>query len=116
MTLRLFAYIVGSTVAVLTVGTIFSSRFIEYDNEPSVLLFGIVLGVLMAFVKPVLDRLTLPLTCLTFGLFALVVNIALFAIAVAVTPGIEASVWGAAIGAVFAAVINGIVYSIVDEH
>jgi putative membrane protein len=116
VTLRVVAYIVGSIVAVLAVGTIFSTRFVRYEDEASVLAFGIVLGLLMAFVKPVLERLTLPLTCLTFGAFALVINALLFGVAARVTPGVEASFWGAVAGAIFATVISGIVYSIVDER
>ena len=112
---RVVAYIVGSMVAVLAVGTIFQDRFVIYESEAAVLTFGIVLGVLTAFVKPVLQFISLPLTCLTFGLFALVINAALFGLAAAVTPGLEVTLWGAIVGAIFASVINGIVYSVVDE-
>jgi putative membrane protein len=59
--------------------------------------------------------ISLPLTCLTFGLFALVINAALFGLAVALTPGLEVTMWGAIVGAIFASVTNGIVYSVVDE-
>ena len=80
---RIVAYIVGSMVAVLAVGTIFQDRFVTYESEVAVLTFGIVLGVLTAFVKPALKFISLPLTCLTFGLFALVINAALFGLAAA---------------------------------
>ncbi|MEA2529215.1 MAG: hypothetical protein QOG89_859, partial [Thermomicrobiales bacterium] len=32
------------------------------------------------------------------------------------TPGLEVNVWGAAIGALFTSIANGIVFSIVDEE
>lgn len=115
MIARLVAYIVGSMVAVLAVGTIFQNRFVEYDSEIAVLTFGIALGVLTAFVKPVLQIISIPLTCLTFGLFALVINAALFGVAALVTPGLSVTAWGAIVGAIFASITNGIVYSIVDE-
>ena len=51
---RLVAYIIGSMVAVLAVGTIFRDRFVTYESETAVLIFGIVLGLLTAYVKPVL--------------------------------------------------------------
>jgi putative membrane protein len=115
VTARIVAYIIGSMVAVLAVGTIFEERFVTYESEAAVLTFGIVLGLLTAFVKPALQVVSLPLTCLTFGLFALVINATLFGLAAAVTPGLDVSIWGAMVGAVFAIVTNGIVYSVVDE-
>lgn len=113
---RIVAYIVGSMVAVLAVGTIFQDRFVTYESEIAVLTFGVALGVLTAFVKPVLQFITLPLTCLTFGMFALVINAALFGLAAWLTPGLDVTGWGAVVGAVFASVTNGIVYSVVDEQ
>jgi putative membrane protein len=115
MIARVVAYIVGSSVAVLAVGTIFQDRFVTYESEVAVLTFGVALGVLTAFVKPVLEAISLPLTCLTFGLFILVINAALFGLAAWLTPGMEVTTWGAVVGAIVASVTNGIVYSVVDE-
>ena len=116
MIARIVAYTIGSIVAVLVVGTIFNDRLVTYTSETSVLTFGIVLGLLSAFIKPILSMITFPLTCLTFGLFALVVNAALFGLAARVTPGMNVTLWGAVIGAVCASVIHGVIYSIVDER
>ncbi|MGI8477761.1 MAG: phage holin family protein [Thermomicrobiales bacterium] len=116
MTGRIIAYIVGSIVAVLALGTIFQDRFVTYTSESAVLIFGIILGALSAFLKPALQLMTLPITCLTFGAFALVVNAALFGLAAWLTPGLQVTLWGAVIGAVLASVTNGIVFSIVDER
>ena len=116
MTVRIVAYIVGSLVAVLAVGTLFQERFVTYENRESVMIFGVVLGILSALVKPALQVVSLPLTCLTFGLFALAINAALFGLAARVTPGLTVTFWGAVVGAVFASVCNGIVFSVVDEQ
>ena len=113
---RIVAYIVGSMVAVLAVGTVFQDRFVTYESEAAVLIFGIVLGILTAYVKPALQFVSLPLTCLTFGLFALVINAVLFGIAARITPGLSVTTWGAVVGAIFASNTNGIVYSVVDEN
>jgi putative membrane protein len=48
---------------------------------------AIVIGLLNMFVRPVFVLLTLPLTILTFGLFVLVINGVLFAIAAWLVPG-----------------------------
>jgi putative membrane protein len=45
---------------------------------PAAVVAALVLGLVNAFVRPVVKLLTLPLTCLTLGLFSLVVNAALF--------------------------------------
>lgn len=39
---------------------------------------ALVLGLINAFIRPVVKLLTLPLTCLTLGLFSLVINAVLF--------------------------------------
>ncbi len=41
------------------------------------ILFGIILGLLNFFVKPILDTITLPLRIITLGLFSFVTNMAL---------------------------------------
>lgn len=115
MVVRLLAYIVGSMVAVLAVGTIFQSSLVEYDSQRDVWIFGIALGILSAFIKPVLKVIALPITCLTFGLFAIVINAGLFAAAAYITPNLDVTAWGALVGGIFAAVINGVIYSVVDE-
>lgn len=112
---RLVAYVVGSMIAVLTLGTLFRGRFVTYENELAVLIFALILGVLTAYIKPFLAIITLPLSCLTFGLFALALNAALFALAAWVTPGMEITFWGAVVGALLTSIANGIVFAIVDE-
>lgn len=51
------------------------------------LVAAIVIGVINTFLKPVLLVITLPLTIMTFGLFALVVNVVLLLLAAQIVPG-----------------------------
>ncbi len=51
------------------------------------LVVAVVLGILNTFLKPILLFLTLPVTVLTLGLFALVVNTALILLAAWIVPG-----------------------------
>jgi len=51
-------------------------------------LFSIVLGLVNAVIKPIVQILALPITLLTLGLFALVVNIGMFYLAAAIVPGV----------------------------
>jgi putative membrane protein len=66
------------------------------------LVVAVVLGVLNTFLKPILLFLTFPVTVLTLGLFALVVNTALILLATWIVPGF-------AIASFFTAFIFGIV-------
>ncbi len=116
MLLRTIAFIVGSIVTVLAVGTIFPPDMVFYVDQEAVLVFGVVLGVLTSFLKPILSALTLPISCLTFGLFSFVLNTGLFALAARITPNVTVSLLGALVGGVFAAIINGVMYSVVDER
>ena len=113
--MRFVAYVIATIVATLALGTI-SPRLIEFDRAESVLLFAVVLGFINAFIKPVVNLLTLPLSCLTFGLFAIVVNAALFWLGAYITPDVEVPEWwGALIGSVLVSVASGIIFTVVDE-
>jgi putative membrane protein len=114
--IRLVGYIAGGIVAVLLIGTVFGDRLATYDDETSVLLFGAALGALTFFVKPLIAMISLPITCLTFGLFALVIDAVFFAVAARIAPGIEVTWLGALAGGLTASVISGIVFSIVDDE
>lgn len=70
---------------------------IHVASLPPLLLAALVLGLVNAFVKPVLVILTLPITILSLGLFYLVVNGIAFALAAALVPGFSIASLGAAI-------------------
>ncbi|PIF46587.1 putative membrane protein [Chryseobacterium sp. 52] len=54
---------------------------VHFEGFSSAIIFAIVLGVLNIFVKPILGLLGLPLTIITLGLFALVINAVIILIA-----------------------------------
>ncbi len=116
MIARVVAYMIGASVAVLSIGELFQGGIITYDTVSTVLIFGLVLGLLNAFLMPFLRAITLPLTCLTFGLFAFVLNAAVFALATYIVPGIEADIWGVSVGAILSTVISGVLFAILDER
>jgi len=47
------------------------------QNWQIILLVGSILGLINFFVKPILDKITWPLKLLTFGIFSLVLNMAI---------------------------------------
>jgi len=60
---------------------------VNIASFPAALIAGVAIGLVNAFVKPILSLLTLPVNFLTLGLFSLVVNGICFSLAAAVTPG-----------------------------
>ncbi|PQA97878.1 hypothetical protein B0A69_00650 [Chryseobacterium shigense] len=54
---------------------------VHFEGFSSAIIFAIVLGVLNIFVKPILGLFGLPLTIITLGLFALVINAVIILIA-----------------------------------
>lgn len=56
---------------------------------PAALIAGVSIGLVNAFVKPVLSILTLPLNLLTLGAFSLIVNGISFWLASVLVPGFE---------------------------
>ena len=79
---------------------------IDYDGWVNLLLAGLLLGLVNAFVRPVVTILTLPVTILTLGLFLLVVNAAMIGLVGLLLPGFHVDgFWPA----VFAAIVTGVV-------
>jgi putative membrane protein len=73
-------------------------RGIEIDGVFPLLFAAVTIGVLNAFVRPVVLLLTLPLTIVTLGLFTLVVNAAMLWIASEVVIGFKVHGFWAALG------------------
>lgn len=112
--IRIIAYALAAVVAALATATI-SERLFSFDSAESVIVFGLVMGVINAFIKPVVSFLSMPISCLTFGLFAFVINAALFGLGAFLVPGIEVSWVGAFIGSIIASLAGGVMFSVLDE-
>lgn len=72
---------------------------LQVKNLPDLLFFGLVLGIVNAIIRPILDILTFPITILTLGLFSFIVNAFTFWLASEISYGIHVtSFWGAFFG------------------
>lgn len=69
---------------------------IQFDRFQDLLIGALVIGLLNAFLRPVIILLTLPLTVLTLGLFTLVVNGLMFYLAATMVHGFRVSGFAAA--------------------
>jgi putative membrane protein len=89
---------------------------ITIESFPIALLAALVIGLVNALVRPLLEILSLPITVLTLGLFSLVINALMFALAAWLTPGFSVAgfgpaFWGGLLYAVLATVISWMVNS-----
>jgi putative membrane protein len=94
----LIKWIVNST-ALLIVAHIVSG--VTLDNWPAVFVAALVLGLLNAFLRPVLIFLTLPVTVITLGLFTLFINAFLFYMAAHLVRGFHVTGYWQAFVAAF---------------
>lgn len=76
------------------------------DNFMSALLTSIVLGLVNAFIRPILAYISAPITVLTLGLFSFVINAVVLYLASLVVPGFR-------IDGIISAIIGGIVLAFV---
>src|SRR3990167_4375584 len=80
---------------------------VEVDSFTTAVIAAIVLGVINAFLKPILLLLTLPINLLTLGLFTFVLNALLILLAANIVPGFHVNgfIWALILSLVLA-VIN----------
>lgn len=70
---------------------------VAVDRWQSLFLAGLVIGLLNAFLRPILIFLTLPVNILTLGLFTLVINGFLFYLAAQLVKGFTVTGFGSAL-------------------
>ncbi|NEO22406.1 MULTISPECIES: phage holin family protein [unclassified Moorena] len=87
---------------------------VEIDSFEKALVSAVVFGILNALLKPILDVLALPLTILTLGVFAVVVNAIIFGLAAALVTGFRLrwGFWSALIGAIALGFVNSLIYKV----
>jgi putative membrane protein len=102
------AYVVNSVLSptAITYGHV-SYGFGDLDKWISLVLTGLVLGIVNAFIRPIIELIAVPITCLTLGLFHFVISAAMLLL-VSIVPGLGFQVDG-----FVAALLGAIVISIV---
>ncbi len=71
-------------------------RGVEIDTPATLVLAGLLLGVVNAVVRPVAILLTLPMTVLTLGFFLLIINAGMIGLVAWILPGMHvAGFWSA---------------------
>ena len=105
-----FAFrLLATAAAVLLASALFPNLIVVTAERPyvAVAIFALILGLLNAFLRPILLLLTLPLNLLTLGLFTLVVNAIVFWLASQIDVGVHVADFGAAfLGALVVSVVS----------
>lgn len=101
-----------SALALLIVSRVISG--IHLDDFGAALIAVIILGLVNALIKPLILLLTLPLTIVTLGLFALVINAFMLMLAGSFISGFRVDGFGSAlIGSILLSVISMVLHSLV---
>jgi putative membrane protein len=77
MLIDLVIHILTNAVAISSAGQIVPGFIVENNDFETLVTAGFVLGLINFFVKPILKLLSLPAILLTFGLFTIVINVAM---------------------------------------
>ena len=89
---------------------------VRINGWAAFLIGAAVLGIANSFIKPIVALLTLPLIILTLGVFLLVINIAMVALAEWIAPNFSIDGFWSYVGTVVVVwAVNALGYSLVDE-
>ncbi|MEH1855115.1 MAG: phage holin family protein [Nostoc sp.] len=100
----------GTAVALLITSRIVDGFIV--NNFVVALVAAVVIGLVNAFVRPILRLLTFPITLLTFGLFTFVINALTLWLASALTPGYGFEIRGflpALLGSIVLAIVSSVI-------
>ena len=108
--------LVANAVAVIVVATFLPNQ-VSFASFEAVAIFALVVGLLNAFLRPIVRALTFPIGCLTLGLFSIVINGFMFWLASRIDQiGVDATFVGATITALAAGVLNSIFGALTTER
>ena len=103
-----------TTLVVLGISQL-APNLLQVDGLGAALAFALVLGLLNAFLRPIILLLTLPLTLLTLGLFTLVINAFVFWVTTWFPVGVRVPDFGAAfVDALIVSVVSFVASRLLD--
>jgi len=100
-----------STASFFVSGIVISAGVLGHPALTAIVA-GFVLTVLHILVKPILKVLTFPITIITFGLFAILLNVLLFWFVAPLVPGFAIMTF---MDALFGAIIVGVIQWVLDK-
>lgn len=110
--MKLVTYLFVNGFAIFVAAQVLSG--VHVDSFITALIVAVILGVVTLFIKPLLVVLTLPLTVLTFGLFAFVINALLILLVDYLVPGFSVDgFWWALLFSLVVSLISSFLNSLV---
>ena len=123
--IRISEHRIGTLLSLTLIGDVAISlyltssivRGIEVRSFGSLLLAAAMIGIINAFVRPIVLLLTLPLSIVTLGFFVLVVNALMFMLASAFVPGfVVYGFWGGFFGWLVMSFFTFCINALIGEH
>lgn len=107
---RLLGELIVNVVALLVVETIVPG--VELSDLKTAFIAAIVIGVVNTFIRPILQLIALPISLLTLGLTAFLINVGLLLLVSKIVPGFEISSF---LVACFASIVLSLVTSFLHK-
>lgn len=112
--MRFILSFVGSAIALFLTAEIVNG--VTIIDLRALIIATIIVGLVNTFIRPILRLISLPITLVTFGLFAIVVNAITFSLAAWITPGFEINgIIPALLGAIVLSITSTIIDFVVDK-
>ena len=88
-----------------------------YKNMVGIVEFAVVLTIFNAVLKPIFKLIALPITCLTFGIFSLVINVIIVVLADKVISGVTLNgFWASAGLAIIISILTTVFHLIFNDN
>lgn len=81
---------------------------VRYDTVQALLVATLLIGLANSVVRPILNFFTMPLNCMTFGLFGYVLTFLLFYLVGLMVDGFDVTPVGAVVGSLLLGVVSGL--------
>ena len=103
---RFLLFWAGNTLTLWVAGQVFNT--VRFDGWQTLLVAGLLFGIVNTTLKPILVILTAPITVLTLGLFLLVINAVMLLLTAWLVPGFHlyGGFWRAVFVALFVSVFS----------
>lgn len=115
--MRLLIRLAISAAVIFGVAYFSNGTLLEVDGWVAAALAAVVMAIVNSVIRPIVHLLALPITIITLGLFALVVNLAMFYLVAAIVPGVETTgLLNTIIAAIIIAVITSVLTSLIEGN
>jgi putative membrane protein len=106
MLINIVSRIIINAIAVYAAVQLVSGIELEI-NFMNLVIAGLLLGIINTFIKPVVTLLSLPFVLLTFGLFTIIINVALLFFMSFLIPSFQiSSFWAGFLGVIIISLVN----------